>query len=319
MGLRNVALAGAGALTLAAPGAMAQQADPLPEDRAAERTADRPAIGPHLFVSTDSDDTTIVRAGIDLDLRHDGDARRLGIRVENAWYTLFDGDTRERQRVFLQAGDRSGDWTWAARIGTDGDSVIGVASVHDDARWRKEFFVERDIVETPIGVDEGIYSTFLGGALDIPLGEATTLTTLAGVQEFTGENVRLHARATLTQVIAADAGLSAQLRTRYFHSTSPQEFDYYSPEHFAQVLPALQLRRFIDGWRFRAIGGVGVQRDSFTDWNLATYAQAGVTAPSDGDWYLDADVIYTNTPGGNAAVADGYSYFQAMLSARRRF
>lgn len=278
-----------------------------------------PAIGTEIFVSDDSDENTIVRTAVDLDLRNDGDAKRLGIRIENAWYQPLGQPTEQRQRVFLQVGDRSDGWTWSARIGTDGDDVIGSASVYDDSRFRKEFFIERDIIETPLGLERELYTTFGGAAVDLPVNDRNIFTVLAGLQEFSGENERVHLRANFVHVVKPELGLSVQLRGRYFHSTAPGEFDYFSPRDFGQVLPVVQLRRFIGGWQFLAVGGIGAQRFTGSDWQQANYAELKVEGPARGPWRAAAEVIYTDTPGNNAVQTDNYNYVQGRFSLSRRF
>ncbi len=309
MGLIDKAIAAllAGTAFIALP-AVAQEAD------------SGPAIGSELFLSTDSDDTTVLRLAGDFDLRNDGEERRLGVRVENAWYDFDGSDTEQRQRIFLQAGDKTGGgWTWSARVGTDGDNVIGSATLHDDSEFRKEFFIERDIVETPLGIDQGLYSTYMGAAIDLPVDNRNTFTALAGWQEFSGSNERYHLRGSYIRVLDEDWGLSAQLRGRYFHSTVPGEFDYYSPRNYVQMLPVLQVRRFVDGWRLRAAGGIGAQKDSNSGWNQANFAQLRMESPADSPWTVGAELTYSETPGRAAILSEDYRYFQTLLTVRRRF
>ncbi|MGB3165440.1 MAG: hypothetical protein WBA68_01540 [Alteraurantiacibacter sp.] len=293
-------------------GALAQDEDPA-----------RPDVGVEGFVSSDSDDTEIVRLAADFDLRNYESYRRterLGVRVERAWYSFADGDTRTRERVFLQAADTSNGWTWQARVGTDGDTIIGSASVNDNAPFRKEVFVERDVIATPRGVDEGLYATFIGAAVDLPASESTVFTALAGVQTFTGDNVRLHLGGNAIQVIDADLGLSAQVRGRYFTNSDPREFDYYSPEWYAEILPVVQMRRFVGGWQLLGAGGLGAQRDSDSDWRRATYLNARVVSPEGArDWSFRGEITYTSTPSATARTGAGYDYFQATLGVKRRF
>jgi hypothetical protein len=279
-----------------------------------------PAAGAEVFVSTDSDKTTVLRTAIDFDLRNKGPERRLGIRLEKAWYDPVDSGTRERERVFLQAADVTGGWNWSARVGTDGKSVIGAASAHDSARIRKEFFIERDIVETRQGLDRSIYSTFLGAAVDLPASERTVFTVLAGVQEFTGENVRFHLRGNAVHVVDQEIGLSAQLRGRYFRSTQPGEFDYYSPRWYAQILPVAQIRRFVGGWELLGAGGIGLQRDSSSDWRRSDYAHVSVRSPQNSqNWSIQGGLTFTNAPSDSAALDGSYRYFQTSLSVLKRF
>ena len=276
----------------------------------------RHSVSTDLFASTDADSTDVYRAGVNLDLDYKGEDQLLGVRYEQAWYKPLGQRTRARERGFIRYADKATDWAWATQIGTDGHTVIGSASIHDNAKFRKELFVERDIVETPRGVDEGIYFTFVGAALDVPIDEGNGLTLVGGVQEFTGKNVRYHARGTFTHSIKSDWGLSFQLRTRYYHSTHPREFDYYSPSYYLQILPVLQMRRYSGGWRYMLAAGLGGQRDAVTDWTQSRFATAEITSPTNRrGWFVKAAAQYSNTP-----LRTGiYDYGQLTLSVGRRF
>ncbi|MGB3798023.1 MAG: hypothetical protein WA957_17195 [Alteraurantiacibacter sp.] len=287
-----------------------------------DREGARPAIGTEVFVSTDSDDTDITRLAVDFDLRNRGPNDRLGLRVEKAWYSPQGEETVDRDRIFLQLGEEIANWQLRARVGTDMHTIIGAISANDDAAFRKEVFLERDIVETPLGLDETpIYSTFGGAAIDVPVNDRNVINLLAGYQTFTGENERIHLRGTYIHVVKPDWGLSLQLRGRYFHSSEPREFDYYSPEYYAQVLPVVQVRRFFgDGWMVLGAGGIGVQRDSDSDWAQSNFGQLKVESPrGDRNWSVNGELIYTDTPSNSAAIGSGYNYFQALVGARRRF
>ena len=309
--IRRALLAASGTLACAASPALAQD-DPFA----------RPAIGAEVFASTDSDDTEVLRSAIDFDLRNRGDNDRIGVRLEKAWYTPMGQDTDERERVFLQLGREVGDWQLRARVGTDMHTVIGSISANDQAKYRKEVFLERDIVETPQGLDDTpIYTTFGGAAIDIPFDDRNVLNLLAGYQDFTGDNSRVHLRGTYVHVVKPEWGLSAQLRGRYFRSSEPREADYYSPRYYAQVLPVVQLRRFIgEGWMVQAAGGIGIQRDSDSDWSQSNFAQLRVESPrGDRDWSVGAELTYTDTPSDNAAIGSGYDYLQGRVGVTRRF
>lgn len=274
------------------------------------------AFGVDVFASTDADNTDVLRAGANLDLRYKSPENYLGVRVEKAWYRPLGLTTVEKERVFLRYANGTRNWKWNAQVGTDGDTVIGSVSIHDEAKFRKEFFIERDVVETPRGVREGIYHTFFGAALDLPVDDRNSFTVVAGAQEFTGKNVRLHARANYVHTLKPEWGLSAQLRTRYFHSTEPREYDYYSPRWYVQALPVLQLRQYSRGWRYMVAGGVGAQRDAVSDWRASYYAAAEVTSPEVGrNWYFKAAVLYNNIPQNTGA----YDYGQATVSLTRIF
>ena len=296
------------ATVLAVPAAAAEPAPPSQQ-----------AAGFEFFYSSDSDHTEIVRTAIDFDLRHHGEDRYFGVRLEKAWYDPAGTGSETRERLFVRVADTFGNWQWRARVGTDGNSIIGAASINDRADFRKELFIERDVVETRQGLDRGIYSTFAGAAIDLPADDRNVFTALVGLQAFTGDNTRVHVRSTYIHVVRPEWGLSVQLRGRYFRSSDPGEFDYYSPRWYAEILPVVQLRRFVGGWELRGAGGIGMQRDSASDWRQSRYFSARFRSPSGSGWALQGDLTYTNTPSVTAVANQGYSYMQASLGLSRRF
>jgi hypothetical protein len=274
------------------------------------------AAGADVFFQADADDTEVWRAGVNLDAVYDGPQKYRGLRLEKAWFNPLGQGWEGRERIYLRAADKSGGWNWQANVGTDGKTVLGSASVHDDSRYRREFFVERDVLETPRGLSEGIYHTFAGAAVDLPLDERNQLTLVAGIQEFTGENLRQHLRANYIHMVGP--GVSAQLRTRWFRNSHPREADYYSPRWYAQVLPVLQVRGTTDeGTRLLLVGGLGVQRDSGTGWRRASYAAAQATSPPVAPgWSVTGGFVFTETP---TTSGQSYSYFQMNMGIVRAF
>ncbi|GAA4747514.1 hypothetical protein GCM10023264_11560 [Sphingomonas daechungensis] len=252
---------------------------PSPAAAQASDQATGPAVGVELFASTDSDHTDVVKLlgrGAILDA---GPDRYFGVAIEQAWFSPLGQKTRKDQRVYADLAGKAGkDWLWKARLGTDGKTWLGSANLRSKD-WSKEVFLEREIIETPRGVDEGLYYTFLGASFDVPVAK-DTLTFTGAVQAFTGRNERLHARASYVHVIKADIGLSAQLRTRFFHSTAPGEYDYYSPKNFFQLLPVVQMRRFTtSGWMLLGAVGYGAQRATGGGWASARLAEVRVESP----------------------------------------
>ncbi len=277
-----------------------------------------PSTGIELFASTDSDNTDVVKLLAKGALRDDGPDKYLGVAVERAWFSPQGQHSRKDDRIYIDAADRAGDqWLWKARIGTDGHSWLGSASIR--ARdWSKEFFLEREIVETPRGVDEGIYYTFLGASFDFPASEHDVFTAMAGVQAFTGSNERLHLRGSYIRVVAPRLGLSAQLRARYFHSTAPGEFDYYSPRNFVQVLPVLQMRRFTSsGWMLLGAAGYGAQRATGGNWQSARLAEVRVESPrAMRGLRVFGHLQYSNN---SLSGAGNYDYVMGRLGVTARF
>jgi len=275
------------------------------------------AVGSDVFFSTDAEHTDVVKAGLNLDLRHAGPEKYLGFRLEKAWFKPLGESWRGRERAYVRAADSLGKWKWNATAGSDGHTVLGAAGIHDEAPFRKEFFVEREILETPQGLGRGIYYTFAGAALDLPANDRNVLTLVAGAQEFTGDNLRSHLRATLIHVLKPQSGLSVQLRTRYFHDSVPHEYDYYSPRWYVQAVPVLQLRRFTSsGWRYLVAGGVGVQRDSDTHWRRSSYFNAQVTSPPRRGWSGQAALLFSETP---TTAGNAYNYLQVTAGLTRAF
>ncbi len=272
-------------------------------DRTVEGFAPRAAVGADMFYSTDADDTEVFKVGANLDWKWKGPDEYLGIRVENATFSPVGQHSRDQQRVYLRAADKTGDWTWKFNAGTDGEALLGSASIHNDARFRQEYFIEREVLETPRGVDDGIYYTFVGGALDLPINDRNNVTVVAGLQDFTGDNVRTHLRATYVHVLKPEWGVSVQLRARYFHSSEPGEYDYFSPEDYVEVMPVVQMRRYYGGWRYLVAGGYGGQKASGDDWNEARFVTAQVVSPPVREWSVNGGVTYSNTP-----IASGYTY-----------
>ncbi len=270
----------------------------MAQDIAATETGNglQHAVGTDIFISTDADHTDVYRAGINLDGNYRGEEQYWGVRFEQAWYKPLGQKVRKHERGFIRYADKGKDWNWNTRIGTDGHTILGAATLHNNATVRQEYFVERDIVETPLGVDKGIYYTFVGGAVDLPVNDRNNFTLVGGVQEFTGKNVRLHARGTYTHSIKPEWGLSFQLRGRYYHSTHPREYDYYSPSWYVQVLPVLQMRRYSGGWRYMIAGGYGGQRDVNSDWQSSRFAAVEVSSPANHGWSVKGSAQYSNTP-----------------------
>ncbi|HEX8480772.1 MAG TPA: hypothetical protein VF650_02580 [Allosphingosinicella sp.] len=295
----------------------AEPAAPL-EARAAEPRLP-PAVAIEHFQSSGSDGTEVARAALELGVGDSGDTRSIGLRIERAGYNPSGRGWQSRDRIFLRGAGKLGSWQLRARVGTDGDSLIGSASLNDDSKFRKEFFVERDIVETRQGLDRGLYSTFAGAAVDLPVDDRNVFTALAGVQAFTGDNVRTHLRASYIHVLDPKIGLSAQLRGRWFRNSDPSEFDYYSPRWYAEILPVAQMRRFVRGWELVGAAGVGLQRDSGSDWRSSRYAHARFRSPPRSGWSLNGNMTYTNTPSVSGTPGSGYRYVQATIGVSKRF
>jgi hypothetical protein len=269
-------LIGAFALGKALSPATAHTADPTPADLA------EAAGGIEIFTSTDSDDTDVLKILGRALWKNDGRDKFQGIAIEQAWFTPQGQETRRHQRVYLDvADDFRGQWFGRARLGTDGHTWLGSANVRS-ANWHQEFFLEREIVETPQGLDQDIYYTLIGASLDLYASERDVLNGMAGVQAFSGKNERIHLRGSYVHALNSRLGLSVQLRGRYFHSTRPGEFDYFSPKNYVQLLPVIQMRRFDRaGWMYLVAAGLGAQRATRDSWQAARLVDVRIESPRD--------------------------------------
>lgn len=301
------------ALSAASSPALGQVGDPAGDSRVAQ-----PAAGVELWASTDSDSTDVVKLLGRALWGFEGRRAFQGIAIERAWFAPQGQDRRQQDRIYLDlADDLDEQWVWRARVGTDGSTIIGSAALRS-SDWSKEVFLEREIVETPRGVDEGIYYTFAGVSLDFPASERDVFNSVVGIQEFTGKNERLHARGSYVRVIDPKKGLSAQLRTRYFHSTAPGEFDYYSPRNFAQVLPVLQMRRFDRrGWMYLAAAGYGLQKASGSEWESARLFDLRVESPASSEALTAFGEVQYSNNSLNGGMGD-YHYLLVRLGVTVR-
>ena len=255
--------------------------------------------------------------GANLDWRSQGPDVHEGLRIEHVRFRPLGQDGADDLRVYYRRAGVDAGWTWKAQVGTDGDTLLGAANIHNEARFRQEYFLEREIIETPQGLARGIYYTFVGGALDLPVDARNTFTAVAAAQAFTGRNERLHLRGSYVHVLQPEWGLTAQLRTRWFHSSEPREFDYFSPRNFVQVTPTLQLRRRLNGWRYLVAGGLGAQKQTGGKWRPARTVTAEITSPPAlQGWSLNGAFAYSNTPVGAGYT---YDYRQFSLGLRRGF
>lgn len=282
-----------------------------PGHAVAQQTTTQQAAALDVFASSDTDDTRVLKVGTEYDFTRTDLEHFQGVRLERATFEPAGGGRERHDRLYYRfaGGDA---WKWNGMLGTDGDTWLGAASVFSGEGFRQEYFIEREIVETRMGLARGLYQTLAGAAFDLPLGERNIVTLVGAVQDFTGENQRQLLRGRYVWVANEDWGLSAQLRARYFHSTTPREFDYYSPRWYAEAIPTLQLRRFHGGWMYLLAGGIGRQRDSDTDWRAAHVLEAAVTSPKDRDWFLQARFLHTDTAS-TAGAGEGYRYSQVSL------
>lgn len=295
------------ALSMALPlAAAAAQADDLSPQQ---------AVRPELWVSSDADGNETQKYGLGWDLRRYSDDRWWGAKVERARFA-GDGWSETEERFYVRAAGGSGLWRWKADVGTNGDALLGSASLHSQDARRKEFFIEREILETRDGAERGLVQTFAGATVDLPMGERWTATGLAGVQDFgSGDNLRTHLRGNLIFAAFPEQGISVQLRSRYFRNSDPAEGDYYSPAWYGEALGVVALRRRYAGYQWRAAAGWGRQRSEGEDWKRARMIEVGVDTPHWKQAWLRATAGYKDTPVLNDTGVGSYAYRYLSVEA----
>lgn len=255
---------------------------------------------PEAFVSSDTDGNDTRRLSLGWDWSRRDFEHWRGLRVEQARFS-GDGWEDSSTRLFVRAAGGGDVWRWRGEVGTDGHDVLGSAILESEEPWRKEFFIERDVLDTREGFAQGRVHTFAGAALDIPLSERWGATGLVGLQHFDGDNLRTHLRANLSYAVLPEHGLSLQLRVRQFDDSDPHELDYFAPGRYRQALAAVSLRRFVRGYQWRAVAGIGRQEFTGVDAHPSRLLEFDVQTPMDRAYYLRATAGVTDVPAAGAA------------------
>jgi hypothetical protein len=273
-----------------------------------------PALRPELFLSSDSDGNHSQRSALGWDVRREDIEHWWGFKAERARYS-GDGWREVDERLFVRAAGGEGKWRWTAEAGTDGDDLLGSASVFSDDDRRKEFFLERDVLETRLGTARGLVHTFAGAALDLPMGERWSASGLVGLQDFGGDNLRRHLRANLVYALLPEQGLSLQLRLRQFNDSDPRELDYFAPGRYRQALGVVSMRRFVGGYQWRATAGLGRQDFTGAASQPARLLEFDFQTPKDRGHYLRATAGYSDAPANSGSGGDGYHYRYVRVEA----
>lgn len=281
--------------------------------------AGRGAARADAWLGSDSEGNQTRKLTLGWDVAHRDQDHWWGLKVERVH---FSGDrwSESEDRAYVSGAGGGPDWSWDGDIGSNGHDLIGRGTIHSRDARRKEFFIERDVLETRKGTANGWVQTFAGAAIDLPMGERWNASLLAGVQDFdTGDNLRTHLRMNLVHVLVPEQGVSLQLRTRYFHNSDPREADYFSPPWHGEALGVLGWRRFVGGYRWQASAGAGRQRSAGGDWKRARMLQVGLETPRWHNAWLRFDAGYSDTPVAASTGTDSYAYRFARVQAAIAF
>ena len=264
---------------------------------AQEVRGDYQAVRPEAWYSSDAEGNHTRKLGVGWDWRRRDIEHWVGAKVEHARFS-GKGWAENEQRVYLRAAGGPEAWRWQATVGSNGHDLLGNASWHTTDRFRKELFVEREVLETEEGARRHLVQTFAGGAIDIPFNDRWSATVLGGLQDFgSGDNLRTHARANLSFLVLPEQGLSLQWRNRYYRNSDPYEGSYYSPPWYRESLGVVSWRRYLgEGYHLRAAVGWGRQKSAGDESRRARMAEVWFETPRWKRSWLRAYAGYSDTP-----------------------
>lgn len=279
------------------------------------------ALQPRMQLSSDAEGNEVAKLSLGWDWRRVDREHWTGLEVQHARFA-GEGWSHQEQRAYLAAAGVFGQgpvdddaWRWQARIGSNGHTALGSASMHTEGPRRREVFFERELLETRAGIGRRQMYNFLGAAIDHPFGDRFSGTALAGVQTFGDGNRRDHLRANLVYAVAPGHGLSIQLRNRYYRNSHAYAGGYFSPPWYAETVAALGARRVVGGHAWRLIAGAGRQRTADEGWKRARVLEVGYESPRWRQSWLRVHAGYSDTPVATSTRSTNYSYRYLMVDA----
>lgn len=102
--------------------------------------------------------------------------------------------------------------------------------------------LERDIVNSVAGIDQGIVFNSLALVADHAFGERFNVGVSAGATRYSDDNRRDLLRTRWNFELAPDWGLNAYLKTRSYRNSMPYRAQYFSPERLNEVSAGLSSR-----------------------------------------------------------------------------
>jgi hypothetical protein len=157
--------------------------------------------------------------------------------------------------------------------------------------------MERDLVNSIRGIDNGVHFTAVAAVLDHAFNEQFNVGVAAGTALFSNDNQRPILRTRWNYSINERYGINAYVRTRSYHNTNAYRPEYFSPERLHEasagvssrfeVAQAFVLSASIDAGQQRIDGtsdptwrgtlGIASRRNSAVQWFLGI--EASNTAP----------------------------------------
>ena len=223
------------------------------------------AAGGGYYASDDSERFSSRRTIVDGMAGYSHLENRTGVRYVDYAFSQ-DGWHRRGEQLRFVANriDRRTADGWNIEAGVFRQSSHELATL--DASYRKtlssgtalEAFASRDFVETRNALDNGVHFNFAGASADLPLNPKLTLVGMLGLQDFSDDNQRRHARTRLIYQPVPDLGLTLQLRYRYYdNSRTGGPRYYFNPDRYQEGMLAAGMRQRIGHWRTALTAGIG--------------------------------------------------------------
>lgn len=198
-------------------------------------------------------------------------------------------------------------------------AVAGVMHVESrdllfaDAVWNhryststgSELMVQRDIVESRAGLQQGITQTYAAGTLEHAFTDRLTTIVLAGGQHFSDDNDRAHLRGWLIYTLLPEHGLSLQARARAYESSRQGSAFYFNPEHYQNGDVGLRWRGGVAGWRFHAVLAAGEEKIDRAVTHPTKFAQFHLDRVLTGDIRVGIRYAYSRAAGDGTPAGGG--------------
>ncbi len=249
---------------------------------AATASAEPLAAGGGYYASDDSEGFRSRRTIVDGMAGYSSLENRTGVRYVDYAFSQDSWSRRgEQLRFVANRIDRRTADGWNFEAGVFRQAAHELAML--DASYRKtlpsgiafETFASRDFVETRNALDNGVHFNFAGASADLPLSQKLTMVGMFGLQSFSDNNDRRHARARLIFQPLPDLGLTLQARYRYYDNSRTGGPNYYfNPERYQEGMLALGLRQRFGHWRTALTAGIGQQQVVNDPWSETRLLEA---------------------------------------------
>ncbi len=279
-------------------------------------------LAPSVFVSQDSEDFLVHKAGVGMSPLYEHGNDYTLVKAAQHRYATKDWSAEGAQfSVTRRAIDARTGLGYQANLGLgeQGGSQLLVADV-DYALALGEstqggLFLNRDWVETRAALTQGISQTYYGGSVEQRLTPGWVVIGLLGQQLFSDNNIRNHARVRLVYDLLPDLGLHVQYRHRHFWNSSPYGAYYFSPDVYHEDMLALGWRRRLEGWTVAGTLGLGQQKVAGDPQTATHLAELEVSSPLAAGVYFKGRFGYSDSAG-SGGPDYVYRYLQAELLLR---